>query len=561
MNHRRWKVLPPAPDERLADIAGLPPLVAQLLYNRGVTEPAQVEPFLAADKQLHGDPLLLPDIEKAIARIYHAMLSGENIAAYGDFDVDGVCGTALLVQGLSFLGAKVTPYIPHRVKEGYGLNPASLESLYQQGITLVITVDCGISATPEVEHARRMGLDMIITDHHLIPTLLPPAIAVVNPCRQDSAYPFSQIAGVGVAFKLLEALFQSLGKEEGLDELLDLVVLGTVADVMPLVSENRYLVKQGLEMLNKTKRIGLQELLHVAGLQLGKLNTESISWVLGPRLNAAGRLDHALTSYRLLMTNSPQEAHLLAQELEQINTLRQRLTEEALAKAKEKLYSTGTDAPLLLVGGEDYHSGIVGLVASKLAQEFYRPVLVFELDQSIIRGSARSIPEFDITAALGECQDLLLRFGGHPMAAGFALPTDNLPLLQQRLLDIAARQLSGVDLQPFLTVEAEIPLSALNGKIFAAIERLAPFGHGNPVPTFLSRKVKMTDCHQVGRKQEHLKLKLRQGEMVWEGIGFDLGHLIAETTPSLDIVYNLAVDRWGSEDVLALNILDFAPAA
>jgi single-stranded-DNA-specific exonuclease len=545
----------------LPEIAGLPPLAVQLLYNRGITEPGQIKPFLAADKQLHAEPFLLPDMDKAIARIYRALLLGENIAVYGDFDVDGVCGTALLVQGLSHLGANVTPYIPHRVKEGYGLNPASIKSLCQQGNTLVITVDCGIRGTSEVERARRMGMDIIITDHHSISTPIPPAIAVVNPCRQDSAYPFSQLAGVGVAFKLLEALFQSLGKEGDLDELLDLVVLGTVADMVPLISENRYLAKQGLEILNKTERIGLQEMIDVAGLRPGNLGTESISWVLGPRLNAAGRLDRALTSYRLLMTSSPQEAYLLAQELEQKNALRQRLTKEVLAKAREKLCRTGIDAPLLMVGEEDYHPGIVGLVAGRLAEEFYRPTLVFKISQNTTQGSARSIPEFNIIAALGECQDLLLRFGGHPAAAGFALPTDNLTLLQQRLLDIADRQLSGVDLQPCLTVEAEVPLSTLNGETFTTIERLAPFGKGNPVPTFLSRKVQLLDRHQVGGNQAHLKLKLREGNILWKGIGFDLGHLIAEVTPSLDIVYNLAIDRWGSEDVLTLNILDFTPAA
>ncbi len=557
MNHRRWKVLHPS--EHLNGIAGLTPLVAQLLYNRGITEPAQVEPFLAADKRLSHDPLLLPDMERAVARIYQAMLSGETIAIYGDFDADGICGTALLIQGLSSLGAKVIPYIPHRVKEGYGLSSASLESLLEQGATLVITVDCGISSIEEVEYGQKIGLDIIVTDHHSILSSLPPCIAVVNPKREDSTYPSPQLAGVGVAFKLLEALFQTLGREEDLNKFLDLVALGTVADVMPLIGENRYLVKQGLEVLNRTPHLGLQEMVRIAGLQMGNLDSESISWILGPRLNAAGRIDHAITSYRLLITDSSQEAHSLAQELEQKNAQRQRLTQEVLAKAKQKLLSYGIDSPLLMVGGEDYPPGVVGLVASKLAEEFYRPALVFELSEDISRGSARSIPEFDLIAALGECQDLLSRFGGHTMAAGFTLPTQNLAYFQQRLLNIAAKQLSGVDLRPSLNIEAELPLFNINPETFKSIQQLAPFGKSNPVPTLLSRGVRVVECHPIGSNHKHLRIKLRQGNIVWQGIGFDLGHLLTEVTPSLDIVYNLVVDRWGSEEMLALNILDFAP--
>ncbi|MGW8181524.1 MAG: single-stranded-DNA-specific exonuclease RecJ, partial [bacterium] len=330
MNHRRWKVFPPA--KYLAEMDGLPPFAIQLLYNRGITDPAQVEAFLGIDECLQGDPFLLPDMDKAVARIYRALLGGESIAIYGDFDADGICGTVLLTQGLSFLGGKTIPYIPHRTKEGYGLNSASLESLRQQGISLVITVDCGISNVTEVEYAHRKGLEIIITDHHSITNALPPALAVVDPKRADSNYPFSQLAGVGVAFKLLQALLRTLGKEEQLHELLDLVALGTVADVVPLVGENRYLVHRGLEAMSETNRLGLREMVHLAGLSLADLDTGRISWVLAPRLNAPGRLDYAHSSYRLLVTDSPEEARHLAQELDQKNLQRQRLTEEFLAK-------------------------------------------------------------------------------------------------------------------------------------------------------------------------------------------------------------------------------------
>jgi single-stranded-DNA-specific exonuclease len=552
-------VLPPA--EHLAELDGLPPLAAQLLYNRGITQPAEAEAFLGGDERLQGDPFLLPDMDRAVARVYQALLGGESIAIYGDFDADGICGIALLTRGLSLLGGKTTHYIPHRINEGYGLNSASLESLRQQGVTLVITVDCGISNFTEVETARKRGLDIIITDHHVTPPALPPALAVVNPKREDSLYPFSQLAGVGVAFKLLQGLFQNLGKKGLLEELLDIVALGTVADMVPLLGENRYLVKRGLEALSRTRCPGLQEMVKSAGLSLANLNTEDISWVLVPRLNAPGRLGHALPSYRLLVTDSPEEACHLAQELAKKNTQRQRLTEEFLTRAREQLSARGIDSPLLMVGGEDFPQGIIGLIAGRLTGEFCRPSIVFELGQITSTGSARSIPEFDITAALEKCQDLLIRFGGHPMAAGFTLLTENLAQFQERLLHIAADQLSWVDLYSLLTIDARIPLSAVNGEIFKLIERFAPFGHSNPLPTFLSPRVRVIDCYSVGNQSQHLKLKLREGDIIWPGIGFNLGHLAGEITPEIDLVYNMKVDRWNGADTLGLNILDFAPAS
>jgi single-stranded-DNA-specific exonuclease len=559
LNHRRWKVFPQV--KCLEGIDGLPPIAVQLLHNRGITDPAQIQAFLDIDECLQGDPFLLPDLEKAVARIYRALLGGEGIAIYGDFDADGICGTVLLTQGLSLLGGQTTPYIPHRTNEGYGLNIASLESLHQQGITLVITVDCGISNVEEVGHAQRKGLDVIITDHHSIPHTLPPALAIVNPKRADSTYPFSQLAGVGVAFKLLQGLFRTLGKEESLYELLDLVALGTIADMVPLVGENRYLVQQGLEAMSKTGRPGLKEMVQLAGLQLACLDTEHVSWVLAPRLNAPGRLDCALPSYKLLVTDSSEEAFHLAQELEQKNTQRQMLTEEFFTKAKDQLSLGGLDSPLLMVGGEDYPQGVTGLIAGRLAGEFYRPAIVFEQGRSVSTGSARSIAEFDIAAALEECQDILLRSGGHPMAAGFSLLNDNLIQFQERLFSIAAEQLSDVELHPFLSIDVEIPLSAINGETFKLVERFAPFGSGNPLPCFLSPAVKVMECYQVGRESRHLKLKLRQGNIVWRGIGFGLGNLMDDVAPEIDIVYNLTIDQWRGETTLMLNILDFAPAS
>jgi single-stranded-DNA-specific exonuclease len=559
LNHRRWKVFPAT--EHLVKIDGLSPLATQLLHNRGVKGSAEVEAFLKGDESLQGDPFLLPDMERAVARIYQALLGGESMAIYGDFDADGICGVAVLTLGLSLLGGKVTPYIPHRINEGYGLNSDSLETLHRQGVTLVITVDCGISNFTEVERAVKRGLDVIITDHHVPPPVIPPALAVVNPKREDSFYPFSQLAGVGVAYKLIQGLFQTLGKEEPLEELLDLVALGTIADMVPLLGENRYLVKRGLETMSRTRRPGLQEMINLAGLSPGDLDTENVSWILVPRLNAPGRLDHALPSYRILVTDSPDEAYNLAQDLAQTNTERQRLTEEFFSKAKSQLSTQETGSPLLMVGGEDFPQGITGLIAGKLVGEFYRPSIVFEQGQSTSTGSARSVNEFDIIAAIKECQDLLIRFGGHPMAAGFTLPTENLAPFQERLLHIATNQLSDLELYPFLIIDAEVPLSTIDGETFKFVESLAPFGNSNPLPTFLSTGIRVIDCYPVGTQSRHLKLKMREGDISWPGIGFNLGHLAGEITSVIDLVYNIKVDRWNGENTLSLNILDFAPAS
>jgi len=558
LNHSRWNILPPAPAQYLSGISGFPPLVAQLLFNRGLTEPVQLESFITADERLSHDPFLLSGMAQAVSRVYRALLSGENMAIYGDFDTDGITATALLVQGLSSLGAKVTPYLPHRVNEGHGLRTSALEKLSQQGVSLVITVDCGITGIAEVKKARRLGIDIVITDHHTPLDEIPQATAVVDPKLPDSAYPFSELAGVGVAFKLFEALLKSLGKESELGTLLDLVTLGTVADVMPLVSENRYLVKQGLRLLNTSPRLGIREMITQAGLTMGSLDTDSISWVLAPRLNTTGRLEHAMPSYQLLMTDSADEAHKLSQWLEQKNAERQRLTTKVVSNARESILAEGI-APILVVGSEDYPAGIIGLAAGRISEEFYRPTVVIKTGKQLSNGSCRSIPEFNIIQALNQCRHLFTNFGGHPQAAGFTLPTKNLPRLKKALLELASAGLAGVDLRPHLDIDAEIRLTDLGGDTFPALGKLAPFGKGNPHPTFLSRKVEVIDCRVMGASGEHLKLRLRQDGFLWDGVAFQAGDYLKEIASLMDIVYNLEVDQWRGEERLRLNLLDFAP--
>ena len=559
MSHCRWNLLPPVPDKYLVEYSGFPPLIAQILYNRGLTEPSRLQSFIAGDKSLANDPFLLPDMHQAIARIYQALLSGEKIAIYGDFDADGITATALLVQGLSSLEGKVIPYIPHRLAEGYGLRKAALENLHKQGVSLVITVDCGITGVAEVKQARKMGLDIIITDHHTPLPEIPPAAAVVDPKLNSSKYPFPELAGVGVALKLLQALFQSLGKENLLGNLMDLVAIGTIADVSPLLGENRYLVKEGLNRINESPRLGLKAMILQAGLEPGSTDAECISWVIAPRLNAAGRLAHAMTSYKLLMTESPQEAQQLAEWLDRKNTERQKLTAATLSHAREQVLAQGI-SPLLVAGSKDYLAGIAGLVAGKLSEEFYRPAIVVKIGDKISSGSCRSIPEFNIIAALNQYSNLLSQFGGHSQAAGFTLPTMNLAPLQANLRQLATAQLAGLDLRPHIDIDAETTLPDLGGDTYKMTQQLAPFGRGNPVPIFLSRRVEVVSCRTMGNNGGHLRLKLKQGGCVWDGVGFKLGTYLSEVAPRLDIVYNMEVDQWRGEKKLRLNIMDFLPA-
>jgi len=576
---KRWQVLPPAPAEHLQHFGDLPPLVVQLLYNRGLSEASEVAAFLAAPgEEPLGDPLDMRDMRQAVQRIQQAITSGERIVVYGDFDVDGITSAALLVQTLEALGARASPYIPRRLEEGYGLNLGALDRLAAEDVRLVITVDNGISALAEVEHAHTLGIDVIVTDHHHVPPQLPRAVAILNPKRPDCAYPFKELAGVGVAFKLAQALLVPSSKfhvpsftlrglehetwnlERGtcgnLEPGLDLVALGTVVDMAPLIGENRALARRGLALLNQTQRPGLLAMIARAGLRLGQIDSSALSFALGPRLNAAGRIDDAIASYRLLVTDSPDEAATLADDLEAKNQERQRLTAEVLEHARSQACELG-DARLLLVAGEGYAAGVVGLVAGRLVDEFYRPALVVEWGEERSRGSARSIPEFNIVTALAECQDLLVRFGGHAMAAGFTVETPRLATLQGRLQAIADRELRGLDLTPTLFVDAELPLAQASWATYNWVGRLAPFGYANPTPTFLSRRVHVREARVVGNN--HLRLKLADGPVVWDAIGFRLGDWAEPVAkhPSIDLVYTLETSQWGAEEpVLQLNVKD-----
>lgn len=539
----------------------LPRLLVQLLYNRGISDPSEQQVFLSCDPSLSHDPMLLPDMPQALSRIFRALLSGDKIVVFGDFDADGITATIVLVEGLSAMGANVTPYLPHRADEGHGLNATALEEFRRNGVSLVITVDCGITSPVEVDRAKRMGIDVVITDHHTVSGEIPDACAVVDPKRPESRYPCPHLAGVGVAFKLLQAIGTSAGRLVVSEDAYAFVALGTIADMSPLVDENRFLVKRGLDAINSTKRPGILALLQSAGLELGRVSSNGVAWGLAPRLNSASRIEHAAIGYQLLHNSSPEEARQLAERLEGINRERQSLAELHWKRARQQVLAAQADQPLLMVYDAEFPPGICGLVAGKLVDEFRRPVAVLQVGETNARGSCRSIPGFDMISALTGCSDLFLQFGGHPGAAGFSTRTENIGQVRERLLECAREKLSGVDLSPEVLIDAEAEPYAMVGETFPLLQRLAPFGQGNPAPVFLGRNLEMLDARVVGNGGQHLKLKLRQGKVVWPAISFDSAARLSDLSRHIDIVYSAQVNHWGDKETLELSVVDFRPAS
>jgi single-stranded-DNA-specific exonuclease len=514
------------------------------------------------------DPLLLPDIEPAVSRLRQALKEGERIAVYGDFDVDGVTASALLVEGLGSLRADVFAYIPDRFSEGYGLNCAALDRVRADGAALLIAADCGTNSPKEVAHARGLGMDVVILDHHSVLGELPAATATVNAKRADSRDPDRGLATVGLAHKLMGALFESVGQAEEGDRWLDLVALGTVADVAPVLKENRWLVKRGLERLACSQRPGLRALMEASGIEPKRVDTEAIGYGLGPRLNAAGRLKHARLALGLLLEKDEDGARRRALELTALNRERQERTAAALELAAQLLEREDAESPLIFVGHEDIHSGVAGLVAGRLAEGRYRPAVVYERGEKTSRASCRSIPEFDITGALRACAEQLERFGGHRAAAGFTARNEKLASLKEGLVRQAEAALAGVELVPAIDIDAALPLSALRGREIRLISQMGPFGEGNPEPTFLSRGVEVLECRIVGSDGQHLRLKLRDahdggGRVTWPAIAFGLGEAEVREGQRLDVVYSLAADRGGdlsrgAGQALELRVKDVA---
>ncbi len=561
-----WQVAPKVPSHIQEKLGHIHPVMLQTLYNRGIIEPATIQAFLEGSYLESTDPFLLPDMDKAVARIEQAIDNNEMIVVYGDFDADGVTSTVLLTQALRGLGVDrtlVRPYIPDRVDEGYGLNVEALTELKEKGANLIITVDCGIRSVFEVEHANKIGLEMIITDHHSLGPKMPPATAVLNPKRPESTYPDDMLAGVGIAFKLAQALKQSRPEQATYEDgdLLDLVAIGTVADLAPLLKENRKLVIDGLQSLNNSKRAGINAITRSARLTPGNLTAESIAFGIGPRINAAGRLAHAYSAARLLATNSSQDANRFADELNKLNQKRQQLTAELSRKAEDMV---NPDAPILIAADEAFVSGVVGLVASRLAEKHYRPAIVMEQGEEESRGSCRSIDKFHITDALDDVADLLVRHGGHAQAAGFTVRNENLPQFLSRITEIAERKLQDVELAPTLSIDTEIELDEVDWALYEHLRQLEPTGAANPQPVFLSRDVEVIHHRAVGQGGDHLQLTLAAGSVGGyreiAAIAFRQGDWANHLPQTIDLVYSISINEWRGNRNLQLMVQDIRPS-
>lgn len=561
---KRWQIAPSVSSLVVTRFPDLHPLIVQILYNRGVTTPEQAETFLAPDL-VTGNPFQMLGVNEAVDRIRRAIRANEAIAVYGDFDVDGVTATALLVQALQSLGAKVKPYIPHRIDEGYGLNLDALTQLKEQGVRIVITVDCGIRSLKEIAFGKEIGLDMIITDHHAPGDEMPDGFVTINPKQAGCKYPFKELSGAGVAFKLAQGLLRAnekmpLQKDRATEDeegLVDLVALGTVADLVPLIGENRALVKRGLARLRASERPGIQAMIRYASIKPDAIDAGTIGYTMGPRLNAAGRLESALNAYHLLATQYPGEADDLALKLEETNRERQRLTNEMTSKAREAVSGKTEKEHLLFVAASEFPEGIVGLIASRLSEDFYRPAVAVHIGETESRGSARSISEFNMISALDECRDLLVRHGGHAMAAGFTVTNENLPKLETRLREIAERILASLELAPTMTIDAEAALSEMNWTVQKSLDQLAPFGYGNREPVFLSRNVLVRDARLVGA--DHLKLTLSDGQATWDAIAFRQASWLGSLPKRVDVAYQLEARTWNGDSRLQLNVKDIKP--
>lgn len=532
----KWKILNKVKNKEILKV---------LLANRGLKNKKEIEEFLNPKKP---EDLTAKDVgldskqlKKAVERIQKAIKKKEKIIVYGDFDADGVCGTAILWETLHQLGAEAMPFIPKR-EEGYGLRVEKIEEMAKEGIKLIVTVDQGVTASLPVERANKLGLDVIITDHHVLGEKKPKALAIVHT---------TQLAGCGVAW--------FLAKHLQVKSDLDLVTIGTITDMVSLIGPNRSLVKYGLKEVQKTKRPGLQALYDFAGLDK-KIGTYEVGFIIGPRINAAGRMDDPMESLRLVCTSSEARAIGLAQKVDQRNRERQVLTEKTIIHAREIWLKEDGVNNLIFVGDKSYQEGIVGLVASRLSEEFYRPAVVLSLGKEFSKASARSIREFNIIEAVRSCEGILISHGGHPRAAGFTIQTTKIALLKEKLIRIAQDKLKEENLSPTLRVDLELNLEEVNFELYQQIRKLEPFGQDNPQPVFASRQVKIVDARTVGNGQKHLKLRLSGllSHFVFDAIGFGLGELFSQLSPekSVDVAYNLSLNEWNGNQKLELKIKD-----
>lgn len=555
---KKWRIETRITPQAEQALRGYPPILQQILFNRGYATHEAARRYLEARFPPGTEAHNLIGVHEAVDRIQSAARHREKIAIYGDYDADGVTGTALLVNALNELGLDVQGYIPNRFDEGYGLNNDALDNLKQAGVKLVITVDCGIRSLQEAEYAHKLGLEVIISDHHHPADELPPAVAIINPKQAQDSYPEKDLAGVGLAYKLATALMEEIPGRA--DQFLDLVALGTVADLAPLVGENRALVRAGLDQMRRPHRQGVMSLMGVAGLQPSKITAGDIGYILGPRLNAAGRLDSALAALDLLTTHDLRHAAELAQLLDSQNRERQKITLEIQETAEKIALQEDPDALLLFAAHPDFNPGVVGLAASRLTEAYYRPSIVAYIGDELTRASCRSIPEFHITEALDQCADLLIRHGGHAAAAGFTVDNHNLPTLIEKLRDITYQKLAPLKPSPTLIADLELPLSELKPELIEHLSWLQPTGYGNRRAYFVSRDLKVVWSRAIGRDSNHLKFTVTDGYITYDAIAFRQGYWQEQMPEKVDLLYHYEINEYNGRSTLQLNVKDMKPS-
>lgn len=590
MSHKRWIIKKPYPPDFGDKLPGYNPVILQLLFDRGFDSHEKVDEFLNPDytQDVH-EPFLFNDMQKAVERIMQAVKNQEKILIHGDYDADGVTGIVLLEKTLRKLGAEnIEVFIPHRELDGYGLNSKTAQKAISEKFNLVITVDCGITNNEPIKKLKQADIDTIVTDHHLAGDELPEAMAILNCSLKQEKYPFKKLAGVGVVFKLAQALFKSQtppnppfvrggsNEYEAFEKwLLDLVAIGTIGDVSPILGENRTLVKYGLMVLNKTQRLGLRELIRTCSLSGSKelnkdlpvgsdlydLNVYNVSYQLVPRINAAGRIDHANLAYELLTTQDEVEAIALARDIHEKNLARQKIADQMLEEAKQILGKITQADKILIAAKKNWLVGVIGLVAGKLKDEFSRPVMLFAKEGQKYVGSGRSIAEFNITQALQECDEFLERFGGHSQACGLTIEgEENYKKFIDKITHLAQEELKDVELVPSLEIDVELKLKDLDWELWDELEKFEPFAEANPLPLFCIRNVIIEDISLVGKDQSHLRFYLSQDDIKQKAISFGTA---AEWQDNLkvgdkiDVVVEFGVNEWNGNRELQFKIIDF----
>ena len=549
---------------RLASALSIEPAVARLLCQRGLSDPDLALRFLHPTLEHLHDPMRLADMRVAVDRIMSAVARRERIAIHGDYDVDGVTSTVILRRALELLGADVIHFIPERLRDGYGLQPAAIDRLHADGVSLVVSVDCGIRGADAARRARELGVDLIITDHHEPDVDLPPALAVINPKRHDCQYPDKYLAGVGVALKLVQALCQRAGRESWLPGFVKIAAIGTLADVVPLVGENRVIAKIGLDLLSRgPHKIGLRALLDVAGLTGKTIDSFNVSFMVAPRINAAGRMSTPDIATRLLLAadeTMAEEVRALAMQLDGENVRRQE-EEAGIVAAAKKLVQNDPDIgarSILVVAGEGWHRGVIGIVASKLVDAFHRPAIVLSVEDGVAQGSCRSIPRFDMLAALERCAHLLVRFGGHKQAAGLSLETGRIKEFRAAVNDVADETLGPEDLMPRLRIDGDLTFRGITAGVASGVASLAPFGAGNPRPIFAARHVEIVDGPRK-LKERHLTMALKQNGRIFRAVAWRAAErhdYLAEHRAALYVAFSLEQNQYNGETYLELTLSD-----